>query len=160
MEKPFNINKNNGGVSSSNIIYQEMINRIRSGQYSNIYNNTGPYITVTDEPLTVGVSPTDSPQMKRGVATIIKENHILIEPLAYGDFYIGVYSENNNPLLDTKYYTKSLLSAKITAYELSKDKRFKDYSIYICNNNPLDGTINYEKIVLKYKNEDTPETTN
>lgn len=84
--------------------------------------------------------------------------HILIEPLFFNDYYVAVYDENNNLLLEKKYFTKSLLSAKITAYELSKEEQLKDFPIYICNKN-VDGTINYEKIVLKYKNEHDSETT-
>ena len=86
--------------------------------------------------------------------------HILIEPLLYNEYFVAVYDENSNLLLDKKYYTKSLLSAKITAYEISKTDSFKDYPIYICKTDPVTDTINYEKIVLKYKNEDTSETTN
>lgn len=100
--------------------------------------------------------PYETAQDYDAISLAIK--HILIEPLFFNDFYVAVYDENNNLLLDKKYFTKSLLSAKITAYEISKEDFCKDFPIYICTKNPIDHTINYQKIVLKYKNEDTPET--
>lgn len=148
----------NSSKKATEIIAQ-MLADLKAGEY-----NTGVTGTTSDGIHSVSVDgnmnvsiPYETAQNYDAISLSIK--HILIEPLFFNDFYVAVYDENNNLLLDKKYFTKSLLSAKITAYEISKEDFCKDFPIYICTKNPIDNTINYEKIVLKYKNEDTPETT-
>lgn len=140
--------------SNSNIVHN-LTDKLTLEKLEHMYKQIKRTGVSVDDSGNVSVSH-DTAQNYDAVSLAVK--HILIEPLFFNDFYVAVYDENNNLLLDKKYFTKSLLSAKITAYEISKEDFCKDFPIYICNKN-IDGSINYEKIVLKYKNEHDSETT-
>lgn len=52
---------------------------------------------------------------------------IAIEPLLYGEYHVAVY-EDQELMLDKKYYCTSNFSAKLIAKDL-KRKTYKDYEI-------------------------------
>ena len=53
-------------------------------------------------------------------------NEIAIEALLFGDYHVAVY-EDQNLVLDKKYYCAGRESAELTAKELQK--RFPDYQL-------------------------------
>ncbi len=44
--------------------------------------------------------------------------HILIEPMLFGDYRVGVWDENLNSLLDKEYFCRGYPSAFLTAQEV------------------------------------------
>lgn len=59
------------------------------------------------------------------------KTRILIEPLLFGDYFVAVYDERDNLVLDHKYRTKGFLSARMTALELRDDKESSFYGLEI-----------------------------
>jgi hypothetical protein len=59
------------------------------------------------------------------------KNRILIEPLLFGDYYVAIYDERNELLLDKKYFTSGYNSAILVAAELRSRKEWKDLAICI-----------------------------
>lgn len=60
---------------------------------------------------------------------------ILIEPALFGDYFVAVYDERNELLVDKKYFTSGFLSAMQVAKELIARDTWKDYPIYIWEEN-------------------------
>lgn len=65
------------------------------------------------------------------IANTLMKTRILIEPLLFGDFYVAVYDEKNDLLLDKKYFTPSLLSANMAAVDLKQRTEWRGAEIYL-----------------------------
>lgn len=61
--------------------------------------------------------------------------HILIEPMLFGDYRVGVWDENLNSMLDKEYFCRGELSAIITAKLVQQDL-FPDLKIINYKNIP------------------------
>lgn len=60
------------------------------------------------------------------------KKEIAIEALLFGEYYVGVY-ENQNLILDKKYYCVNLEVAEMTAKFL-KENKYKDFEIIYYSN--------------------------
>lgn len=59
--------------------------------------------------------------------------HILVEPMLFGDYRVGVWDEDLNSMLDKEYFCRGLPSAMETATSVKMDL-FPKLEIRILNN--------------------------